>query len=229
MWVRRDGAFPQLVSAEVFKNAQEAVAEACRRYTDEELLDLLKRLLSRVGKLDRTVITTANGMPCTRTYSDRFGGILKAYRLIGYVPPRDFSYVGINETVRVSHQQRINALVADLESEGATVHRDAATDLITINDELRFRFMTVRCCRAVRPRYRWFFRFDPAPSCDIDIAARMGPKNDSVLDYFIVPRFEKVPNQLYSGAESSALNIYRFSDLSVLKTLVRRTRFMEAV
>ena len=227
--MKREEAFPRLVSAEVFKNAQEAFAQVCRRYTDQELLDLLKRLLSRVGMLNKAVIDTTKGMPCSQTYINRFGGLLKTYRLVGYTPPRDCSWVDINETVRVRHQEQLNALIADLENEGATVHRDVATDLITINEELRLRFLTVRCCRAVQPRDRWYFRFDSAPLCDISVATRLGSQNDSVLDYFIIPRFENVPNQWYSGSESSPLNIYRFGDLSILRTVVRRTRFMEEV
>jgi DNA invertase Pin-like site-specific DNA recombinase len=83
MWVQRDGAFQPLVSVEVFKKAQEEFAIACRRYTEEELLELLKRLLAQIGKLNAAIIDIASGMPCSRVYHERFGGLLKAYRRIG--------------------------------------------------------------------------------------------------------------------------------------------------
>ena len=89
------------------------------------------------------------------------------------------------------------------------------------------RFRTVRCCRSASTEYRWLFRLDSAP-CDITVLARMRSHNDAVLDYFIVSCFENVPSQLYSGASKSALNVYRFADLSVLTTLVRRTRLTGA-
>jgi DNA invertase Pin-like site-specific DNA recombinase len=226
MWVRRDGAFQPLVSAEVFQKAQEEFAAASRRYSDSELLELLKGLLARVGKLNTAIIDGAFRMPCSRSYLDRFGGLAEAYRRIGYIPAQDLSYLAINQAMRVRHEERITTLIADLESEGATVRRDLGSDLLTINEELRVQYRTVRCCRAMRSEYRWFFRFDSLPLCDITVAARMSPQNQTVLDYFLVPRFEKVPNQYCSSARSG-LNIYRFDDLSVLKTLVRRTRFTE--
>jgi DNA invertase Pin-like site-specific DNA recombinase len=227
MWVRRDGAFQPLVDAAVFKKAQEEFAATCRRYTNEELLELLKRLLSQTGELSTAVIDNTLGMPCTRLYHDRFGSLLEAYRRIGYSPSQDFSYLRVNVALQVDHEERITRLIADLESAGATVYRSPNADLLTINEELRVRYLTVRCCRAKRSEHRWFFRFDAAVPYDITIAARMNPQNQTVLDYFLVPRFENVPSQIYSGAISSVLNIYRFGDLSVLKTLVRRTQFTE--
>ena len=226
MWVRRDGAFQPLISAEIFNKAQEEFALACRRYTDEEMLKLLKQLLSRSGKLNATIIDNAVGVPCARLYHTRFGGLLEAYRRIGYVPMQDFSYRAVGRAIQVRHEAWMTTVVAALQGVGASVHREPDTDLVTINEGLRVRFRTVRCCRSVSTEYKWLFRFDSAP-CDITVSARLGPHNDAVLDYFIVPSLESVPNQLYSGASNSLLNVYRFGDLSVLETLVRRNRLTE--
>jgi hypothetical protein len=228
MWVRREGAFQPLVSPETFKRAQEALAAQNRQYTDKELLDLLKGLLSRTGELTGALINNADGIPTSQLYKTRFGGLLGAYRLIGYTPAQDYSHLGVTRALRIGHQQRLAALIADLESVGATVSRDARSDLLTINNELRVRFLAVRSCRTGHWRgFQWFFPFDSPLPFDITVAARMNSHNNAVLDYFFVPRFERMRSQTYCGASRSALNIYRFDDLSVLKAMVRRTDFKE--
>ena len=227
MWVCREGAFEGLIGPEAFKRAQEVRADNNRRYTDEELLDFLKGLLSRKGNLTRELINDEGGMPTSQLYKIRFGGLLEAYDRIGYTPSQDYSHLSITRAMKVAHRERIAALIADLESEGATVNREVSTGLLTINDELRMRFLAARSRRTGHSGNRWYFRFDSRLSFDITIVARMSPHNDAVLDYFLVPRFEQVRSQVYSGASASALNIYRFADLSVLKSIVRRTDFKE--
>jgi hypothetical protein len=227
MWVRREGAFEGLVSRETFETAQEVHADNNRRYTDKELLDLLKGLLSQKGNLTRELIDNEDRIPTAQLYATRFGGLLEAYRRIGYTPSQDYTHLSVTRAMHAKHRDNIAALIADLERAGATVSRDAGTGLLTINEELRVRFLAVRSRPVKRYGYRWYFRFDSQMAFDITIAARMSPHNDAVLDYFLVPRFEQVKTQSYSGSGMSVLNIYRFEDLSVLKAMVRRTDFKE--
>jgi len=226
MWVRRDGAFQPLVSLEVFKKAQDEVVATRRRRTDEEVLALLKHLLLQVGRLTGSVINKGVGLPRSRHYQKRFGGLLNAYRQIGYFPTHDFSFLNSNAVMKVKQQEWITALVMDLQKKGATVDRNPDTDVLTINDELTVRFLVCRCCRS-KSGPRWYFRPESLPPCDITIEARMNPRNDAVLDYFVVPRLERFRNQSYYGSSKSVINIFRFDDLSVLDNMVRRTTIKE--
>ena len=227
MWVRRDGAFQPVVSAETFKRAQDVLAECNRRYTNDELLELLKGLLSRRRELTGAMINDADGVPCARLYRERFGGLLEAYRRIGYTPPRDYSFRDMTEAIKSSHKERVATLVADLRHTGATVSLDEGADLLTVNNEVHLRYLTVRCCRDGYSGRRWFFNFDLLPSADITIAARMSVQNDSVMDYYVVPRCERLKRVIYNGNKGSSFNVYRFADLSVLTMLISRTRLTE--
>ena len=227
MWVRRDGAFQSIVSAETFKRAQDVLAECNRRYTNDELLELLKGLLSRRRELTGAMINDADGVPCARLYRERFGGLLEAYRRIGYAPRRDYSFRDTTETIKSSHKERVATLVTDLRNTGATVTLDEGTDLLTVNNELRLRYSTVRCCQDGYSGCRWFFNFDRRPKSDITIAARLSVENDSVMDYYVVPTCEGLQRVIYNGSKRSALNVYRFADLSVVNMLIPRTRLTE--
>lgn len=56
--------------------------------TDDEMLRLLRDLWQREGSLSTTLIESCPQMPSARSYRFRFGGLLTAYRKIGYEPPR---------------------------------------------------------------------------------------------------------------------------------------------
>jgi DNA invertase Pin-like site-specific DNA recombinase len=54
---------------------------------DEDMLDLLKQLVKKHGYLSKTIIDNSPGVPSSQAYQKHFGGLLRAYKLIGYVPP----------------------------------------------------------------------------------------------------------------------------------------------
>ena len=55
----------------------------------------------------------------------------------------------------------------------------------------------------------------------------MNPQNDKILDYYVVPGSEKLQRLMYCGLNSTVLDLYRFADLSILQTIIRRTHLME--
>ncbi len=61
---------------------------AGRRATDAALLDSLRELLRKRGRLSAAIIDEDKTIPCAVTYENRFGCLMNAYRLIGYTPER---------------------------------------------------------------------------------------------------------------------------------------------
>ena len=59
--------------------------------TDQQLLDHLRDLWGRVGKLSSVLIRRGQTSPATRTYTARFKSLNNAYSLIGYQTPRTFT------------------------------------------------------------------------------------------------------------------------------------------
>jgi hypothetical protein len=60
--------------------------EIKQRHTNHELLEVLKRLLQKYGRLNRDIINTCAGTAGSNTYVRRFGSLAEAYKLIGYAP-----------------------------------------------------------------------------------------------------------------------------------------------
>src|SRR5690606_1480987 len=93
MLVRCDDAFEPLVSGALFAGARSIILARSRRYSDAEMLQLLDAALRTYGRLSALVIDESEDLPSSSAYRYRFGSLVRAYRLVGYDPGRDFSYL----------------------------------------------------------------------------------------------------------------------------------------
>jgi len=83
-WIRLDDAFKPIVSRALFDQTQKVRQARAERLTDEQILECLRDLLRREGKLSHAIINRDPESPCHATVSKRFGSMRAAYRLVGY-------------------------------------------------------------------------------------------------------------------------------------------------
>ncbi len=83
-WILVPGAFEPIVDPATFAEAQKVLGQHRCQRTDEELLNDLRRLLASESRLSYTLIKNSPDLMAPGTYSERFGSLRKAYRLIGY-------------------------------------------------------------------------------------------------------------------------------------------------
>ena len=145
MWVRADGAFRAVVSAEAFYMAQGILQERARRLSDEEMLARLKHLAQQHAVLSSHLIDAAEDLPSSATYRHRFGSLIEAYRLAGYELDRDYRYLEINRDLRKLYPQLVADVMRRLDAVGATVTQDATSDLLLINGEYSATMVLSRC------------------------------------------------------------------------------------
>lgn len=222
MWIRRDDAFEPIVPMELFLRAQVAVATRNHFYTDTELLDRLRDLLASSGKLTCALIDTAWGMPSKTIYWERFGGLLEAYKRIGYGAHDDYSHFVIRPRLQAFAKAQLLLLTEALTKVGGTIRHETENDLI-INEEFTLRFLLVRCRNTKHRRARWMFRL-ASPRPDITVVVRMDQTNQSVLDYYFFPSGPQIRPEVDLGLDNSYfVDVYRHADLSLLTKLARRT------
>ena len=77
MWVRRESAFDPIISPEDFYTAQGIILARVRRLTDDEMLERLRGLLAKHSLLSSGLIDSAEGMPASSAYRNRFGSLLR--------------------------------------------------------------------------------------------------------------------------------------------------------
>ena len=225
MWVRLDDAFDPIVDAESFFMVRGIIQERCRRYSDEEMLALLKSLSSKHSRISGFLIDETEGMPSSSSYRTRFGSLIRAYRLIGYTPDRDYEFVQINRQLRRMHPEFVDETVKKLEEMGGTVERDPQTDLLLINDEYTTSVVLSRCRQTTAGTLNWLVRLDQHLAPDITIVARMDATNKSIADYYLIPRIDVGPDRVRMGEDNGVyLDTYRFGNLDYFWELASRSR-----
>ena len=83
-WVVTPGAFRAIVDQQTFDRVQAAHPKRNLSIPDQELLEKLRRLLARTGKLSVQVLKKSRGAPCPQTYANHFGSVRRAFELIEY-------------------------------------------------------------------------------------------------------------------------------------------------
>lgn len=68
-----------------------SLKDRTKSLSNTQLLDLLRKLQRRRGRLSARLIDETKGLPAVTTFHARFVNLSRAYRLIGYVPKRTTS------------------------------------------------------------------------------------------------------------------------------------------
>ena len=228
-WVVARDAFQAVVNRDLFERAQAIVEDRSKRYGDTELLALLANLLSATGTLSSLIIDEREDMPSSSVYRRRFGGLRRAYQLVGYAPGRDYRYLEINRRLRDLHPGVVDTVIAGLQEAGGSVRRDPATDLLTVNDEFAASIVIARHRRTEAGSARWRIRLDAGLAPDITLAVRMDAGNLAPLDYYVLPRIDMTgPHLRLAEYNGLSLDGYRFENLGFFFSLAARASFSEA-
>lgn len=214
MWVRANGAFEAIVPTSFFYAARHIIQRRYRKVSNEEMLDKLKALHERQGWLSGVLIDEAEDMPSSSVYASRFGGLVRAYELIGYDSGRDFSFLEDNRNLRRMYPEVVESIIEKIGEFGGTVHRDIAHDYLVVNDEIKVSVVICRCSLTAGGGSRWQIKFDASHMPDITVAVRMDQLNKNILDYYVIPSID-VENPKLRLKENNhlALDTYRFEEL----------------
>ena len=229
LWIRSDGAFDGIVDAGLFYKAQGILLERSRRFSNEELLDRLRSLYKKHGRVSGILIDEEEGMPSASAYQGRFGGLLRAYQLIGYSPEVDYSYIEVNRRLRERHPELVAEVVAQLEEQGSTVEQDPETGLLLVNREILVSLVLSRCTETAGGRRRWKIRLEQGRNPDLTIAVRMDSDNEGIHDYYLLPTIDMNFETLRLADDNGAyLDVYRQSDLSLFYEVAERVTLRAA-
>ncbi|WP_442483311.1 recombinase family protein [Aeoliella sp. SH292] len=225
MWIRKDSAFPAVVSEELFYTARGIVQERNRRYSDEELIAMLRRLASHSETISAAAIDAAAYTPPAATFRSRFGSLIAAYRLAGCMPDRNYDYIEVNRQLRRQWPTLVSDVQNRLQAVGASVAEDAETGYLLINGEYSASVVLSRCRTTSAGSLRWQASFHPAIAPDITILARMDRTNSAPADYYLLPIMDiQAPRVLLCEENGAYLDTYQFDTLDYFASLAVRRR-----
>lgn len=82
-WIIKEAAFPAIVSKSMLAKARAEFKEQAR-YSTDRMLEGLQQVLTKHGRLSRSLIEGERGLPHPATYVRHFGSLIDAYHRIGY-------------------------------------------------------------------------------------------------------------------------------------------------
>jgi DNA invertase Pin-like site-specific DNA recombinase len=228
-WIRCDGAFDGIVSPAAFLRVREIIAARSVRLEDHQMLALLRELANKVQALSGLVIDEQDDMPSSTSYRQRFGGLVRAYELIGYESGRDYGFLKVNRALRLWRPTVVASVVDVLARAARDVQRSADTDLVTVNHEWTASVVLAKCHRQASGSLRWNVRFDMDLMPDVTVAVRLQEHNTDARDYYLIPRLDMATWPRHIGFENSPfIDGYRFDTLDILAELAARVRLREA-
>jgi DNA invertase Pin-like site-specific DNA recombinase len=231
-WVRKEHAFAGIVPRELFFKAQEIIAasRAKFRFSDESMLEKMNAVLKEHGRLSTRLLLKIRKTPHPRTFRLRFGSLVAAYQQVGFTPRHDCRPLEITTRLFKISREVIAGIIGQIQRLGATATWNGSHHLLLINQELRVRVVFIRHNQTFHGTSRWILRQQRADAKpDLTVAARMDPDNEHILDYYLFPGMEPIPQTLQLSGSRGFLDAYRFSTLDFLVGMAARTRLSQTI
>jgi DNA invertase Pin-like site-specific DNA recombinase len=221
LWIRCDGAFPGLIDAKLFQQAQDVATRRIRTYSNERLLQYLRDFLRKKGRLTARMIRNDVEMPCPQIYSSRFGGLKRAYEIIGYEPTRNLTHFERDRHLKPARRNFTQLVIDEFRRMGIPVIQDSRTKLLILNGRLRIRVSATRC-RPLGKSHGWLLRLHSPTKPDVNVIARLEPGNEKLQDYFCIPggRLRGLKQITMRPGSKSVFDQYWCGDLTFLSSLV---------
>jgi DNA invertase Pin-like site-specific DNA recombinase len=210
-WISHEYFFKPIITTEKFKIAQKIIRERSKKFSDEEIIIYLKEKLETNGRISGFIIDQDESGPSSNIVANRFGGLLKAYKIIGYTPEIDYSFIEINESLRIKHGNLLSEIKEKLSNIQISI---SDNKVVSINKALNFSIFFTRCKRKGKEKLQWIVRLDRSVDADVNIVVRMNSINTEPVDYFILPNLETFENEMkIKESNKISFEMYRFEGL----------------
>jgi len=228
-WIRADGSFEGIIEPSLFHTAQGIILARSRKLSNDEMLEKLRGVLKQHGRISGILIDEIDDLPSSTAFRSRFGSLVSAYRLIGYDPEIDYSFIETNRKLRKQHPEIVAAVVRQIQELGSVATLDEKTGLLHLNQELRVSIVLCRHIATGAGASRWLVRLDEGLKPDITIAVRMDATNEGIRDYYLLPGIDMTWENLRLAEENGVyLDAYRFGTLDYFFGMAKRVKLQEA-
>jgi len=191
-WTIAPGAFEPIVSTQTFEKAQFILDQRTIKQSDAVLLDRLKRLWMKEGRLSLELIKTSLSVPSPSTYRGRFGSLRRAYELIGYGKPDQFGPIDLRRRTQALREDLLSSIQRASPNEVAVLRRGGRwRAFLKLKDGAIVSVMVARSVRVWKSTIQW--QIDPVPrECgNVTLLARLDEENRDFLDFHVLPNIDR--------------------------------------
>jgi len=191
-WILTPGAFEPIVDHSTFLKAQQVLSYRTTSCSDEELLNRLRQLLSREGRLSLRLIKDSSDIPSPSTYRHRFGSLRQAYAMVGYGHPEQFGPIDLRRRTQALRDGLITN-IAEMFPEEISIVRPGGRwrSQLRLRNGSLLSILVARSIRVWNDTVRW--QIDPVEDEreQITLLARLDNNNRSFLDFYILPSIDR--------------------------------------
>jgi len=226
LWIRSEGSVEAIIEQKLFLRARKVIEERRVNLSEEEMLTRLRKTLMKRSKLSPAIINDTVGLPCTATYMNRFGSLRNVYRLIGYIPKRDYEYLESRARWADLNAALASQVAAGIKKADGGSTIQGATDGLVVNETTSIFFRVARWCAGKRENHscHWSIHHRNRRPAGWIVAIRLTERNADVLDYLLLPTPTTIgPLIRFSETARGSYGIDRFENFDALaRSLIRR-------
>jgi len=188
-WILTPGAFESIIDRATFLAAQRILQSRTIHQSNEELLDRLRALLASEGKLSPRLIEDSEGVPSPSTFVHRFGGLRRAYELIGY--DRNFTFIDLRRRIHLLRQELLMRIEAMFSGQVSIVQPG-----LKWRSRLRLTSRLIVSVLIARSVQHWkAIRWQIVPVLQecrfVTLLVRLDEVNRSFLDFHVLPDVDR--------------------------------------
>ena len=225
-WIVNPAAFEGLIDPQTFDSAQRAIADRTCNKSNEHLLDNLRSLLKKEGRLSQHLIEASKETPSSATYHHRFGSLRQAYALIGY---KEFRNHGGMLKMRRRHRKVELALVARIAKALQTVgrivrERNVCRRVVCLQNGARISVLISQCISLPSGNLRWAIKVNRFEREYPTLLCRCTQNDRGIRDMHLMPRIDTTYTNRFRISETDPWLKpgERIEDLSELPRAVDR-------
>ncbi|PRY05996.1 recombinase family protein [Paraburkholderia sp. BL25I1N1] len=230
-WISVPNAFPAIVNLKTFNAVQQRFADTRKRPSRKALLDGLRKVVARHGRVNQGLLRRYRRTPSVRAVMTEFGSLNAAYREIGYAPNLN----PVREENR-DREHRMEALVAMLTANalterGHTVTYEKQSLTLCVDHVLTFQLVVRAPWMVHGTTPYWSARWPNLFAIDFLVFCRMARDSKELLDFFVIPSGYLTPGKFETlvGPSARDYTMYRHLDLRVLLELADQVNLTGAV
>lgn len=190
LWVTKPQAFPPIVDEETFLRAQKGLPIP-KRWTKEQIVEKVGRLLKRKRRISEDIIRAVPGMPAPSTIAKVVGSYQQLYKELGY-EQQTVDYLKSAQIERSMRLRRsIVRRIKELFPDNVTItHLPRKSRSMFLIDHAIM--VSLLLCRSKYKHGRlvWVIEPDESERPYITLLCRMNRTHDRVLDYYLVPKMD---------------------------------------
>jgi DNA invertase Pin-like site-specific DNA recombinase len=207
-WVVRPNAFQPIIDNDLFKKAEVVFASFTCHLSDEQMLERLRTILNTQGKLSSEIVQDSRDCPGLSTYYKRIGGLLNAYRQLGYLRPSLSAAATSRQRLMLLRSELIKELIEQSHGEFQEFRRTRVFRALLRQHRtgLLVSIVLARCYSTGKHGLRWVVQPPMNERKRVTVLALLGETNSAIKEIRV---FRGVPQRniaIHVGVNDAWLN-----------------------